>query len=377
MAENRAPVPVMFVVPCFGYGGLEQVVLYLIKQLDRSAFRPSFCTLDAPDPGLYAQLQAAGVDCFVLEKGPGVNYGLPIQLARIMRQLGVRLVNGHDIGATFYACLAARLAGGPRVIHTEHSQVLTLTSHLPLHRWLMQHWVHYSIAVSSELARQLWEKLRIPREQITFIPNAVDTSRFASGGDGKSVRKLLGLSETDFVVGTIGRLTKQKGQSDLLNAFPAIVAKRPDSKLVIVGDGELRSELEALAMSIGIFERVIFAGNRRDIPELLNAFDVFALPSLWEGQPMVLMEAMAAGKVIVASNVGDNGTLLGSGERGMLVDSGDVAGLADAIGRVATDPTGAAEFGTKAQSHALQAFSAASMVRRHEQVFSATLASRT
>jgi glycosyltransferase involved in cell wall biosynthesis len=146
---------------------------------------------------------------------------------------------------------------------------------------------------------------------------------------------------------------------------------------VLVGDGELRGELENLARTLSIESAVIFTGIRRDVPELLELFDLFVLPSLWEGQPLTIMEAMAAGKPIIATDVGDNAVILGAGERGVIVKPGDSSALGLAVIRLASDAALAAALGARAQEYAASAFNVQSMVKRYEEVFSAVMADDT
>lgn len=404
--KTRTPVPVMIVVPCFGYGGLEQVVLHLARGLDRRAFRPSVCSLLEPDAALLDDLRATGAVCHVLDKGAGVNPVLPLRLARLMRREGIRLVNAHDVGATLYAAPAARLAGAGRVVHVEHSQILAKRSRRWVFRTLLRDWTDFSVTVSRDLERHFVERLGIERGRVLTVPNAVDTARFAaSPGAREASRAALGIAPGDFVAGSIGRLTEQKGYEHLLRALPAILSARPAARLVVTGEGELRGGLEALARSLGVAERVAFTGIRRDVPELLAAFDVFVLPSLWEGQPITLMEAMAAGKAIVATDVGDNAEMLGvarnaasfgvgmagrsaakavpdaasatgrfaTGDRGLVAPAGDPASLAAAIGRLAEDASFARSLGERAAAHARREFDVGAMVKRYEAVFEAVL----
>ena len=390
MKSADSPAPVMIVVPCFGYGGLEQVVLHLARGLDRGRFTPSVCSLLPPEPPLLEELLSTGVPCHVLDKGAGVNPVLPLRLARLMRREGIRLVNSHDVGATIYAAPAARLAGVRHVVHTDHSQILALKKRLWLFRGLLRGWTSFSVTVSHELERHLVERLGVAPRAVATVPNAVDTERFAAGGDAAGLRRELGLPPDAVVVGSIGRLTEQKGYAHLLRAFASLAASRPLLRLVITGTGELRGDLEREARAAGIAGRVIFTGVRRDVPTLLALFDVFVLPSLWEGQPITLMEAMAAGRPIVATDVGDNARILGAagtrdgvapppggylaGERGLLVPSGDAAALAAAVGRLADDRGLASSLGARAAAHARGEFDVAAMVRRYEAVYESVLA---
>ena len=359
----------MFVAPCFGVGGLERVMLEIIANIDRSRFTPSFCTLLAPDGEMFRAIERLDLSCTVLDKGDGISVSLPLRLARLFRRERIDLVNAHDVGATLYAAPAARIAGIARVVHTEHSQILTKTRFRALYRFIMRRLVTRSITVSQALADHLAREYRIGREKITTIPNGIDVSRFAGVPPSSRIRAELGIEEGTRIIGTIARLTEQKGTEWLIRAFADLMRKTPDIFLVVVGDGELRSDLDRLAAGLGVTGRIVFTGIREDIPALLGLFDLFVLPSLWEGQPLTLMEAMAAGKPVIATNVGGNVEILRGGELGMLVPARNAKALADAMDQLIADRSRAWELGQRSRAHAAAEFCDSTMTRRYERVF--------
>jgi glycosyltransferase involved in cell wall biosynthesis len=373
---NAQKMNVMFVVPCFGFGGLERVVLDLIRGVDRSRFNPSLCSLLNPHPEMIETMRTLDVPTYVLHKGWGVNYLLPFRLASLFAREHVRLVNAHDIGATLYAVPAARFALVRHVVHTDHSQILTKHRFRPAYRWVLRRGISHAVAVSEHLRRYLIDTFDVPEALVTTIPNGIDISRFTAAVDVAVLRRELGIREGELVIGTIGRLMEQKGMAYLLQAFAVLVRRRGDVKLVIVGDGELRHDLERLAERLEVSERVVFAGIRKDVPNLMRLFDVFALPSLWEGQPITVVEAMAAGTPVVATDVGGNAEILRHGEFGVLVPPRDENALAEAIGALLSDPARAGALGRKAASHAARELTSASMVKKYEDVFVATAAGR-
>ena len=374
--SNAQKTNVMFVVPCFGFGGLERVVLDLIRGLDRSRFDPSLCSFLAPHPGMIEALHGLDVGVHVLPQGTGVNYFLPFRLSSLFARERVRLVNAHDIGATLYAAAAARLAGVRHVIHTDHSQILTKHRYMPVYRWVFQHGISHATAVSEDLRRYLLDTFSLPEARVTTIPNGIDVERFAVPLDTSSLRRELGVREGGLVIGSIGRLTEQKGMEFLLRAFARLSRQSSDMKLVIVGDGELRRDLELLARHLRVDDRVVFTGIRNDIPSLMRLFSVFALASLWEGQPITIVEAMAAGRAIVATDVGGNAEVLHHGEFGVLVPPRNENALADAIGALVRDAARAGELGKKAAAHAERELTSAAMVERYEALFAAIATER-
>ena len=370
---NSDPINVMFVVPCFGFGGLEQVVISILKALDRSRFNPSFCSLIDPEPALYGEIEKLGLPCHVLDKGEGVNLALPFRLSRDFRSEKIQLVNSHDIGATLYAAPAARLAGVRHVVHTEHSQILAKSKFPGVYGWLLRNMVAHSITVSSDLENHLIGEFGVGPGRVTTIPNGIDASIFSGERNTEGLRNELGIGENDTVIGSIGRLTPQKGVEYLLEAFEIVHKRNPETRLVLVGDGELKEDLAGLALDLGILDSVLLTGNRRDIPHLLALFDILALASLWEGQPITIMEAMAAGKPIVATDAGGNAEILDHGRNGRIVPVKDPAALAESIHILLSDRQAAGMLGGNARDYAERKLSSSAMVERYEAVYTSVL----
>lgn len=364
----------MFVVPCFGFGGLEQVLLSIVRGLDRSRFNPSFCALLTPEPELFEQVKGLDMPCYVLDKGEGLNYSMPFRLGRVLAREKVHLVNSHDIGATLYAAPAARLARVRSVIHTDHSQILAKSKYLPVYGWILRNMVTRSIAVSQDLENYLTGTFGVRSDRIETIPNGIDVSRFSGQGEVEYLYGELGIARGEKVVGSVGRLMEQKGMEYLLRAFRLVHERTGDARLVIIGEGELKEDLVNLARELEIGERVVFAGIRRDIPALLRFFDVFALASLWEGQPISIMEAMAAGRPIVATDVGGNAEILEHGRNGRIVPSKDPEAMAASIASLLADPPLADELGRNAHEYAEKVLSSSAMVERYESAFGSVLA---
>jgi glycosyltransferase involved in cell wall biosynthesis len=190
------------------------------------------------------------------------------------------------------------------------------------------------IAVSAAVSGFVAEHERIPLEKLVVIHNAIDLGRFATLPSREAARAPLGLSPEDFVVGIVGRLSPQKGHTYLLQAAARLAADVPRLRLLIVGEGQLRGRLERQARDLGIAERISFAGFRSDMPNLYPAMDLLAMPSLFEGLPLTLLEALCCGLVAVGARAPGIVDVIGDGNKGLLVDVGDVEGLAEAIRRV-------------------------------------------
>jgi glycosyltransferase involved in cell wall biosynthesis len=176
------------------------------------------------------------------------------------------------------------------------------------------------------------------------------------------------------LVGVVGRLEPQKGHAYLFEAWPSIVAEFPDARLLVVGDGSLRPRLQARAQELGVAGSVLFAGFRADIPRVLDAIDVLALPSLYEGMPLTAIEASAMGRPVVATAVDGTPEVVVEGETGLLVSPGDPAGLANALCRLLGDPAGRARLGRAGRARAMDLFDQRQQVRRTQELYTAAQA---
>jgi glycosyltransferase involved in cell wall biosynthesis len=276
---------------------------------------------------------------------------------------------GHD------AIYVARRAGVPAIVRTEHLPNVMLA---PRHR---HHRARYErllravdriICVSEEAGAtfrsesELTAKLRVVRNGID--PRPVQTDR-------RGLRDRLDLPPDARVVLTVGRLTEQKGHRFLLDAAPAILAQEPRTYFLWVGDGPLAEALRKRARARGLEDRVRLLGQRSDVPELLAAADLFVLPSLFEGLPLAILEAMAANLPVVGTRVCGTREAIDDGVTGRLVQPGDVAALATAVLEVLTQPALAARWAVAGRARVEQEFSAARMARETAAIYAECLAS--
>jgi glycosyltransferase involved in cell wall biosynthesis len=223
--------------------------------------------------------------------------------------------------------------------------------------------------VSHQLRRDLVAHLGVPEERFEVIPNGVDVTRMARA-DRSSARRALGAPDGALVVGSVGRLVPVKNYALLLRAFGRLAASTPGPvRLVLLGDGPERATLERAAAASGIASLVQLPGHRDDVPELLVGLDVFVLPSLNEGMSNTLLEAMAAGVPVVASDVGGNREIVEDDRSGMLFPSGEEAALLERLRRLAGDPGSRARLGKAGQERVMRDFSMGAMIRSYEALY--------
>jgi glycosyltransferase involved in cell wall biosynthesis len=264
----------------------------------------------------------------------------------------------------------ARTAGCPAVVQTQHLPYLV--SH-PRKRRALHHAIEpvdRLIAVS-EGQRRTYERIGVPRERFTVVPNGV-APRSAPPGRA-AARAALGLDPDQPVVLTVGRLTHMKGQWHLVDAVPGLLARFPDLAVVLVGDGPLRQALEKRAAALGVAGAVRFPGHRADARQLLDAADVFVLPSRYEGMPLVALEAMEAGLPVVATRVIGSEEVVVDGVTGALVRPGDSAALGVALGRLLADPGLRRRQGAAGRCRYLAGFTRERMAADTAAVYEATL----
>jgi glycosyltransferase involved in cell wall biosynthesis len=226
------------------------------------------------------------------------------------------------------------------------------------------------------LRRWLVEDVRIRASKVVTIHNGVDVTRFA-GSTRDAARAALGIAATELVVGTVGRLNPVKDQATLVHAFERLGLRYPHAVLVIAGDGPLRGDLEHLVDTLQLRDRVRLLGERRDIPAVLAALDVFVLPSIAEGISNTILEAMASGLPVIATHVGGNPELLEAGTTGMLVPAGQPATLADALAAYIDDGHLREVHGKNGRQRAVERFGLARMSDNYAALYTGLLRTPT
>jgi glycosyltransferase involved in cell wall biosynthesis len=346
-----------------GFGGAEQVMLQLLEGLDRARWRPVL--LHHTEPGLarlVAGAQALDVECRVaprLSRRQHLGSGLR-EFVRILQAERPAVFHAHLPAPLTgkYGLLAAALGRVPAVVATAH-----LLDDRPadwrerVSQRMVTACVDRYLAVSDGVARRLRARSGMPERKLRVIRNGVAVDRFRRPPDLRLRAELTGGREQPIVL-TIARLDAQKGHVHLL----AAAAEIPDALFLLAGDGAERPRLEAEARALGVADRVRFLGHRDDIPELLALCDLFVLPSLYEGLPLSVLEAMAAGRPVVATAVGGTDEAVLHGETGLLVAPGDASALRDAVRALLADPDRAARMGEAGGIRACREFSAGRMI---------------
>ncbi len=320
-------------------GGGQKNLLSLSLGLNRDRFEVCVCSKDGGP--LVEEVKRAGIKhypiCFSKTPSPAILD----EIYTLLKKNHFDIVHTHGGVAGFFGRLAAKKYGTPFVIHTLHGihylhyRNPFLKALFILQERYLSRFTHFVIFVS-ESDRVRGQRYRlVPREKMVLIRNGIDAEKFSqrllSADKILDYKKKLGLESSSLIVGTVARLHRQKGIIYLLRAFQKVVLSLPQARLLLVGDGQLRKKLEKEAAHLGLGKYVLFLGEREDVAELISIFDVFVLPSLWEGLPFVLLEAAVAGKPVVASDIEGVREIIKSGKNGLLVPAKEHRALADAI----------------------------------------------
>ena len=359
------PLRLLIVVDSLNVGGAERHVVDLALALHREGHAVTVaCSVSG---SLAEPLEAARIPVRPL-LGRIVKRRVSLPYTQALRKLLARerfdLVHAHIYASAAASSLATVGTGVPLVI-TEHTEALWQGRGGRLFSPWMYRRTSHVIAVSDAIQRRLVERDGVAPDKITLLPNTVPPAR-QTHGDALPLPAELADKP---LVGVVARLQPEKGVASFLRAASHVAREVPEARFVVVGDGPLRKELFGLAEELGVRDRVLFLGFRPDAQALLKLMDVVAVPSVSEGTPLVVLEAMAAGVPVVASRVGGIPGQIQPGRQGILVPPGDAKALGDALLGLLHDPELARRMGEAGRLRAETEFSHENMVRKVEGIY--------
>jgi glycosyltransferase involved in cell wall biosynthesis len=345
---NVQKMRVLLAIDEASLGGGQMHVLLLAKYLHKANFEVEIAT--EASGWLVTEAQKLNLRVHQIEISNKVTWQSFLQIHQLLKQTQFDVLHTHGGTAGFWIRLvAAVLKKRPVIIHTYHGlhylnllekagqavqQKIKRVSFKSIDRLLLSYTDRIICVCKSDYDKAIAAGVaKIDRTSIVY--NGIEVDKFSRPIDRVVARKIFNLDPTEFVFGNVGRLHEQKGHKFLLQAFAKIDVQ---ARLVIIGDGRLRDELTILANQLEISDRVSFLGARADIREFLSAIDIFVMPSLWEGQPIALLEALAIGIPSIASAVDGIPEIIVDGANGYLVNPKDVAGLAAAMDLAIEDP---------------------------------------
>lgn len=358
---------IALVIPTLDRSGAEKQLTLLASHLPRDEFDVHVVALTRSGP--YAeQLSVAGVPVSVIGKRLKFDPLTAWRLRQSLQRLQPDVVHSWLFAANAYCRLVtSRRAGHPRLVVSERCvDVWKAGWQLTLDRRLISRTDR--LIGNSQAVAKFYADLGYPAERLCVIPNAV-TAPPASILTGPELRRQLGFPEDARIVAYVGRLAEQKRVSDLIWACQLLRQADPRARLILLGDGPEREQLLHYAQSVEVRDYVRFLGHRDDASSLLHLVDVFWLASDFEGMSNSLMEAMACGKPVVASDIPANRELITHGREGYLVDVGDAVGFAQYTRKLLDDPALAASLGQAGCERMLSSHSVATMVSAHAAVY--------
>jgi glycosyltransferase involved in cell wall biosynthesis len=374
---GTGPRDVVYVIASMIVGGTQTHLLQVFRFLDRERYRPHlYCLRDEGNLIETARGLDVPVETFGMRgslRHPGDFAGL-LRMRSVMKALDPSIVHGYLLRGNFFAAAAARAAGVPVVVTSKRGL------HAPAGAG-----ERFAVGTSNRLSDIVTgnspavleftrEIERAPSLCMEMIPSGVDTARF-DPAVARSLRDELGLGDAP-IVGTAITFRPRKGFRMLFEAFAAVRERIPDARLLIAGADAYEPDPEALARQLGILDAITLLGRRSDMPDVLQSFDVFVLPSQSEGMSNAILEAMAMGLPVVATAVGGAPVVIDEGRTGFLVEYPDSAALAERLGRLLPDAELRGRVGAAARETVVEGYSAAVMVRTMEELYDRLLAGR-
>jgi len=375
---------IVHVVYRFAVGGLENGIVNLVNRMPCRSWRHAIIAMTEAPENYRTRITRDDVAIVALNKPPGHGVRVYPQLYGLFRRWRPAIVHTRNLAA-LEAVVPAWAARVPVRIHGEHGRDMNdidgTRRRYRLVRRIYRPFVHRYVALSRDLERYLIEGVGVAPDKVRHIYNGVDAARFRPVSGGRAPIEGAPFSDPRwFVVGTVGRMESVKDQANLARAFVRAAGYTTESasrlRLVLVGDGPQRGEVEGLIRSAGLADRVWFAGERADVPALMQGLDCFVLPSMAEGISNTLLEAMASGLPVIATRVGANADLMEEGATGCLVPRADSVALADQMLRYAADPALARRHGRAGRQVVERRFSIDRMIADYEDLYRHALTAR-
>jgi sugar transferase (PEP-CTERM/EpsH1 system associated) len=358
-----SPIHVCHVLLSLDPGGLENGVVNVINGLPRDIFRSSVICLQQSGE-FAARIANPGVSIMAMHLQPGNDPIMPFRVARVMRTLRPDIVHTRNIEAFFYGATAALLARVPRIIHSEHGRTFPESALRAFVQRNLLRVTDHAFAVSAKLRDDLSAYIGAPRDKYAVLYNGVDLTRFT---DPSTQDAGFRPTASEVRIVTVGRLVPVKNYPLLLRSLATLTNLPWQCQLV--GEGPEREALHRLAAELGIETRVSFAGHSDDVATILKQADIFVLPSFSEGLSNTLLEAMAAGTAVIASQVGGNGEIIADKVSGMLFPSDDAEALASTLSRLLVDAALRHKLGEAAMHRVQQDFAMSTMLNNYADMY--------
>ena len=367
---------IMLIIETGGPGGGEQVFLNLVKNIDREQFNLSAILFN--EGWLYDQLTVHKIKTTIISSKRSWDLNLLYRLIRSCNRQNIDIIHSHYMGANLYAGLVGAILRIP-VVATFHNELILAWwkyRYSRLKHFIIRNFTSKVVLVADFMKQDYMEIAGIPSSKLSIIYNGIKTSIEKNDFDSTSLRKGLGLSGDDLLIGHIANFRIPKGHRFLIEAAGLVCKKLKNVKFLLIGDegdGSLKGEIQDLITKMGLTNNVRLLGFRDDIQQLLNLIDIFVLPSTSEGLPLSVIEAMAASKPVVATNVGGLAEIVIPDKTGYLVEAGNVHALAEKLLILLADEGRRGQMGEQGRKAVERKFSLDVMIDKYQKLYAELL----
>lgn len=363
-------IKIMHILPSLEIGGMETALITLINAMDTEHFENQIFCFDFKnyENSIQHRLHDENIPIYIFEKGHGVDYWLPVKISRILRQQKIDIVHTRNFAALLYGSVAAKLAGVQGIIADIRGRIPVDEGQKCKRLSFM---VSRFVGVSEDINKMLTIDFKIKASKVQTIYNGVQIPDAPPNRDVASLRAKHGLAPDDFVIGTIGRIELVKDYASLIRMSAPILHRYTKAKLMIVGDGSQRVELENLAKELDVSAQTIFTGYQKEVSNYLQLINLFALTSVSEGISNVLLEAMAASIPVIATEVGGNPEIVRHDQTGFLIARSNLNQITEKVELLINNPELAKSLGQNGRRCVEEKFTIKKMVSEYQSLYQA------
>lgn len=373
-ADKRPKINIAHLVHSFNMGGIENGIVNLANNLNRDRY--NHLIVSFTDIGDFqSRISFNNTRVVTINKEPGNDLKAILRLAKLFKQHEIHIVHARGWATMLEGIVSSKLARVPVVVYGFPGKTYEDSLGEPIARIIIQvlllKAVDGVVTYIQDMKNDMHINLKVPERKIKLIKNGVDLSQFTL--DQNCMKKELNIAENEFVIGAIGRFDRVKNYSTLIKAFLLFAKTHDRLKLVMVGDGDEYDSLKKEILESGHADQISLLGKRNDIAALLNCFDVFVQPSFYEGLSNTILEAMAMGLPIIASNVGGNRDIIHHGSNGLLFHPDDVHGLTSSLEEIYKNNGLREHMGKLNRKTVLHEFSLSEMVKHYDHYYRSLL----
>jgi glycosyltransferase involved in cell wall biosynthesis len=358
----------LFLLQTLGTGGSERIVKSLCENLDQRMFRCFVISLI--DGEMKKEFMQLDIPVYSLDKRGHDAFKIMRQISTFIKTNQIHVINAHHFSPFLHAFYGAK-KHGCKIFFTPHSswEIELMSNNYTAFCRILLTFSNGAIGISPSVSESILKKFHLPKHKVFTIINSVDYRRFNTNVDVRKKKQELNIKKQEKVIGAVGGLRRVKNYSTLIKAFKIVKEKIDNVKLIIIGEGKMRGELEDLTKDLNLSNKVLFLGVRSDIPELMKLMDVYCLTSFFEGLPLSLLEAMSAGVPILGTDVPGIRDVIIQEQTGLLVSSDNHKELAEGLIRVLTHPFLARKLAKNGKNFVLENYSIEMWISQYEKLF--------